>query len=98
MGSELVDRAIEDLRRLWNARRAAAYRACLTGDDGRPTPQGERMLADLRNFCRGNASTFDPDPRIHALLEGRREVLLRIINFLNVDSAELAKLVEVKDE
>lgn len=96
--NDLVDRAVENMRRAINARRAMHYRACFTGDDGKVSLHGEKMLADLNRFCRGNASTFDPDPRIHALIEGRREVLLRIIGFLNVDSAELARFVEVKDE
>ncbi len=95
---DLTARAVEGLRRAINARRAMHYRACFTGDDGKVSLHGEKMLADLTRFCRGNASAFDPDPRIHALLEGRREVLLRILNFLNVDSAELARFVEVQDE
>lgn len=32
---------------------------------------GEETLADLARFCRAGASTFDPDPRVHALLEGQ---------------------------
>jgi hypothetical protein len=94
----LVDRALQEMRRAINARRAWHYRACFLGEDGALTIHAEKMLADLNRFCRGNASCFDPDPRIHALIEGRREVLLRILEFLNVDSAVLAQLVEVKDE
>lgn len=94
----LTERVVEDMRRAWNARRAMHFRACFNGEDGKLSIHGEKMLADLNRFCRGNASAFDPDPRIHALLEGRREVLLRILAFLNVDSAELARFVEVRDE
>jgi hypothetical protein len=36
------------------------------------------VLEDLKQFCRAESSTFNPDPRVHALLEGRREVYLRI--------------------
>ena len=50
---------------------------------------GEEVLADLARFCRAGASTFDPDPRIHALLEGRREVYLRIMDHLHLTEDEL---------
>jgi hypothetical protein len=36
------------------------------------------VLEDLAKFCRADQSCFDADPRIHAVLEGRREVWLRI--------------------
>lgn len=51
-------------------------------------------LADLARFCRANTSTFDPDPRIHALLEGRREVWLRIQNHLNMSPETIFSLIE----
>lgn len=40
------------------------------------------VLEDLAKFCRAEQTTFDPDPRIHAVLEGRREVWLRIQDHL----------------
>jgi len=86
------------LRRMINARRASHYQAVFLDDDGRPSASGQKMLADLDRFCRGNKSTFSPDPRVHALLEGRREVLLRILNFINVPSDEIKQYVEVQDE
>lgn len=49
----------------------------------------ETVLADLANFCRAGKSTFDPDARVHALLEGRKEVWLRIANHLNLTETEL---------
>lgn len=49
----------------------------------------ETVISDLAQFCRGSKSTFDPDPRIHALLEGRREVWLRIADHLNMTEDEL---------
>lgn len=42
------------------------------------SPAGQMVLRDLMGFCRAGESTFHPDPRTHALLEGRREVFLRI--------------------
>jgi hypothetical protein len=47
------------------------------------------VLHDLAKFCRAMETCFDPDPRIHAVLEGRREVWLRIANHLNLSPQEL---------
>lgn len=55
------------------------------------------VLADLAKFCRANETAFNPDQRIHAVLEGRREVWLRIINHLNLSSQELWELYSKKD-
>jgi hypothetical protein len=54
--------------------------------------QAQRVLIDLAKFCRANASTFDADPRIHAVLEGRREVWLRITQHLNLTPEQLFAL------
>lgn len=54
--------------------------------------EGQNMLIDLAQFCRANQTCFDPDPRIHAALEGRREVWLRIQQHLNLTSEELFAL------
>lgn len=50
---------------------------------------GQEVLADLARFCRAKESTFHPDPRVHAVLEGRREVYLRIAQHLNMTDDEL---------
>lgn len=89
---------IERVQRWWNARRAHHYRETFLGPDGTPHVHARKVLADLNRFCRVNSSTFDADPRTHALLEGRREVALRILAFLNVDSADIAPYVEVQNE
>lgn len=47
------------------------------------------VLADLSRFCRANKSTFNTDPRIDALMQGRREVWLRIAEHLNMSETEL---------
>lgn len=49
------------------------------------------VLHDLARFCRANNSTFHKDERAHALLEGRREVLLRIQKHLKLDSDQFWK-------
>ncbi len=50
---------------------------------------GKVVLQDLTKFCRGIETTFDADPRMHALLEGRREVLLRIAQHMNLSLDDL---------
>jgi len=55
-------------------------------------PMGDKVLADLAQFCRAGQSTFDPDPRVSALLEGRREVFLRILQHLELPQEKLRKL------
>lgn len=42
------------------------------------------VLADLARFCRSTESSFHSDPRLHALIEGRREVWLRIERYLKL--------------
>lgn len=56
------------------------------------TPAGQRVLRDLAKFCRANETCFDADPRLHAVLEGRREVWLRIQNHLHLSADELFTL------
>lgn len=50
------------------------------------------VLEDLAAFCRAHKSTFHSDPRAHGVLEGRREVWLRIQHHLELNSEELWKL------
>jgi hypothetical protein len=47
------------------------------------------LMEDLAKFCRANDSAFHADARIHATLEGRREVWLRIQNHLKLKPEEL---------
>lgn len=64
------------------------------GQDYRQTFKGiygERVLADLAKFCRAHDSTFNPDPRVEGVLQGRREVWLRIAQHLNMSEEELWK-------
>jgi hypothetical protein len=59
-------------------------------------PVGEIVLADLARFCRASQSTFHTDERTHALLEGRREVFLRIQQHLNLSEDDLWRLLNSK--
>lgn len=68
--------------------RSGAYRRVFRNDD----LDAITVLADLAKFCRATQSTFNPDARAHALMEGRREVFLRIANHLNLTTEELWEL------
>lgn len=71
------------------SQRQQAYWNTFTGDKN---IFGKKVLDDLASFCRANQSTFHPDQRVHAVLEGRREVWLRIQEHLTLSLDELVKL------
>jgi hypothetical protein len=56
------------------------------------TPAGARVLIDLAKFCRANETCFHTDARLHAVLEGRREVWLRIQQHLHLTPEQLAAI------
>ena len=47
------------------------------------------VLKDLSGFCRERESCFNQDHAVQALLEGRREVILRIRDFTTLSVEEL---------
>lgn len=57
----------------------------------------EIVLRDLAKFCRANETCFHTDQRLHAVLEGRREVWLRIQQHLKLSPDQLAELYKVKE-
>lgn len=57
----------------------------------------KHVLKDLAQFCRAHESTFSIDERAQSLLEGRREVWLRIQNHLELDSHTLWELYGRKE-
>lgn len=65
--------------------RQAAFRSVFDSE----SPTAKLVLEDLEKFCKAQQSTFDIDPRVHALQEGRREVFLRITEYLNLTSQNL---------
>lgn len=82
--------ALEKLRSFIFARERA-YKTAFSGTEG------EKVLVDLARFCRANETAFHEDPRVHAVIEGRREVWLRIQHHLKLDSEALWKLYGRKD-
>lgn len=61
------------------------------------SPYVETVLKDLSRFCRAHESTFMPDARMHAVLEGRREVWLRIQEYLEMTPTEIYELHKIKE-
>lgn len=61
------------------------------------SPYTETVLKDLAKFCRAHQTTYHLDPRAHAVLEGRREVWLKIQEYLNLSVDEIYELHKVKE-
>jgi len=55
-------------------------------------PHARRVLGDLIAHCFGRKSEFDPDARVHAFNSGRRDVLMRISEFTNLNLEEIYRL------
>lgn len=89
---------------LRNAFRRAFNLGEWKAEDGKLSPHATAVLMDLREFCRANTTcvVVAKDGRIdtHAtvLAEGRREVLLRIQHYLNLDDDALMKLKGPEDD
>lgn len=73
--------------------RRRAYKAAFNN------PEGRKVLADLRRFCRATLPTADVN-NVHTtyLLEGRREVFLRITAHLQLTEEDVFKLIEDQHE
>jgi hypothetical protein len=58
-------------------------------------PEGRKVLADLRRFCRATQPSADVN-NVQAtyLLEGRREVWLRIMSHLQLTDEDVYNLIE----
>ena len=52
-------------------------------------PAGQIVIQDLAEFCYGYETCYDPDPRIHARKEGRRDVWLRLQAHLKLTDDQL---------
>lgn len=62
------------------------YQRVFNGQDA------EYVMQDLARFCRAEKSCFHTDARTQALLEGRREVWLRIKHHLDLTEEELKEI------
>lgn len=88
-----IDAAKEDDERVAQVQEIMRVRRVAYGrvfKDGGATPDDMKIvLDDLRNFCRHKKSTFHPNVQFAARLDGRREVALRIDEYLELTVDEL---------
>ncbi|WP_156522168.1 Bbp19 family protein [Croceicoccus mobilis] len=73
------------------------WRWLFLDEEGRVHRPGEAVLADLRDYAGLGRSNFNSDPLMMARLAGRQDVALRIINYLNLDEAQVQQLMEIDD-
>ena len=64
-----------------------AYKAVFSGEGG------TRVLKDMEGTCFYNRTSFSSDPALNAFQEGRRSVILDIMNILGKDEEEVLGLV-----
>ncbi len=76
--------------------RRAAYQEVFGANPGARSTSQQMVLADLARFCRARNTTFTPDAREHALLEGRRETWLRLIQHLHMSDEDIQALTEIE--
>lgn len=81
----------------WREHLAAPFwRWAFVSAEGQLHRSGEIMLADLREFCTATP-VFSTEPLVMARRAGRREVFERIVNYLNLDEAQVQKIMELDD-
>lgn len=81
-------RASADRLRTYFQKRQLAYAQVFK----QPSPHVDAVMKDLARFCRAHSSTFHKDPRASAILEGRREVWLRIQENLKLNLDDIYRL------
>ena len=60
-------------------------------------PFSSQVLVDLAKFCKAHDSTFNPDPHVQSMLEGRRQVWLHIMENLQLSDDEIYLLHRVRE-
>jgi len=82
-------------RNLLRARKEAYTRVFIAGN---ATPGDcQIVMEDLRRFCRSKKSTFHPNVQMAARLDGRREVTLRIDEYIELSVDELLAMKFVQE-
>ena len=101
---ERAKQVAQNLARILDVKRARCFKGCFLGEDGETTLEGNRVLADLRRFAMLGRHSFIRDaegrldPLSMARIEGRREVVNRILDHLRLDEQAIQNLVEVTHE
>jgi hypothetical protein len=99
----LLDRALKIGKERRGRKLQRCVKACFCDDNGKLTFEGERVLADLRERSklfgsavrRDGRGVIDRDDLLR--IEGRREIVLRLLNLLELDPLGVARLMEVDD-
>ena len=86
-------KATADRLRKYLRRRHIAYNLVFS-----PNIHVDIVLRDLAKFCRAHDSTFHKEDRAAALMEGRREVWLRIMENLNLTTEQIYSLHRVSEK
>lgn len=82
-----VEKDVAAAKQLLGERKRAYYHLFV---EGTPAPEDRALvLKDLSAFCRAEESTFHENDRVHALLTGRQEVMLRIGDYMRLDADAL---------
>jgi hypothetical protein len=101
MSEKLLARAVALAKERRGRKLQRCYRACFCDAEGKLTVEGANVLADLREQSRLFASAsrrggdIDKDQLLE--IEGRRQIVLRVINALELDPLGVARLMEVDD-
>lgn len=101
MSLEATKKRVESFLRKRAIELSRCVKACFLDGNGIATPESERVIADLRKFASLDRHSFlrdltgKIDPLSMARIEGRREVVQRIINFLELEPSEVRRFVEV---
>jgi hypothetical protein len=98
-----MDEFKKRLRHAMLINKVSAYKNCFTDEVGNLSLDGKRVVKDLMKYCSIDKSTAcfnnnnSIDPIRMAFEEGKRTVLLRILDFVDTSEAQLQKLVKDVD-
>lgn len=101
MHPDQLKRAVGNILRRKTLELSRCAKQCFLGDTGEATIEAQRVIADLRKFAKMDDHSFlrdlggRIDPLSIARIEGRREVVRRLINFLELDPMVAEHFVEV---
>ena len=89
----MIKDSVSKVKSLFHKRKMAYCRTL-----NKESQEARVVLEDLAKFCRAYDSTFAPSERVSNLLEGRREVWLRIQNYLKLTPDEIYDLHQVRNK
>lgn len=104
MNIEKAQARINSILRRRAVELARCVKACFLGEHGIATLEAEHVIADLRKFAKLGTHkdhsflrdlTGRLDPIAMARIEGRREVVNRLIDFLELEPTTVRGFVEV---